>query len=242
MVRWRGQTARVLLFVFVIACIEMGGQTPSVVSPSDISDWWSLTGRQTEPVVEVQHRELADANFRIVGIDLHDFTFAKLFARLGKTHSVQRGDASTWREQACYISHSAEHPTYLIFERGEVNASFYLFSEVTAWNGQGRCTPLRKNLDNLETASGLHVGQTPEQVIGILGQPSERQKNELVYAVESKRKTEPDALARARKQHPELNEEQFHRDYGTYDLSVFVRVKFSRSKMVYLGISVAETN
>lgn len=244
MVKWRGRTTNVFLFLLIgMPNIGIGGQTPSPASPSDASDWWSLTRSQNETEArEVQHREIADANFQIAGVDLHDVTFAKVYGKLGKTPSVQRGDASTWREQACYMSPAPRRPMYLIFEHGEVNASFYLFSETIPWNGSSRCTQSEKISESVGTVSGLHLGQSPEQVVGILGQPSERRQNELVYVVESKRKTDPDALARARKQHPELSEEQFREDYATYDLTVLIRVRFARHKMVYLGVSTAETN
>jgi len=244
MVKWCGRITVGVLFLLV-GVPGIGSQTQSAVVLGDTSDWWSMTRTHNDNDTDgrnVQHREIADTNFQIAGVDLHDITFAKVYWELGKTPSVQRGDASTWREQACYMSLSAEHPTYLIFERGEVNASFYLFSETVPWSGNSRCTRSDKILETVGTASGLHLGQTAEQVVGILGQPSERLQNELVYAVEVNRKTDADALTRARKQHPELTEEQFRQDYATYDLTVLIRAKFAHSKMVYLGVSTTESN
>jgi len=233
-----------LLIVVGMAPASILSQTPSVVPASDKSDWWSTTASQSEENIEpVLHREISDKNYQIAGINLHDMELTTVYEKIGEAHSVQRGDASTWREQACYISRSSERrPVYLVFEHGEVNTSFYLFNEATPWNGSSSCTQTEKVSVATATASGLRLGMTPKQVIGVLGQPSVRKQNELVYAVEVKKKTPPDALARARQQHPELTEEQFREDYATYDLTVLIRARFSRTKLVYLGVSITETS
>jgi hypothetical protein len=232
-----------LLVVVGMAPASIHSQTPSVVPASDKSDWWSTTASQTEENIgPVLHREISEKNYQIAGINLHDMELTTVYEKIGETHPVQRGDASTWREQACYKSRSSERPVYLVFEHGEVNTSFYLFNEITPWNGSGSCTQTEKVSTATATASGLRLGMTPEQVIGVLGQPSMRKQNELVYAVEVKSLTAPDALARARQQHPELTEEQFRQDYATYDLTLLIRARFSRAKLVYLGDSITETD
>jgi len=231
--------------LLIVGLVHSGihAQAPSVVPASDKSDWWSLTASQSEENIgPVLHREISDKNYQIAGINLHDMELATVYEKIGEAHPVQRGDASTWREQACYKSRSSERPVYLVFEHGEVNTSFYLFNEATPWKGSGECAQTEKVSAATATASGLRLGMTPEQVVGVLGQPSVRKQNELVYAVEVKRQTAPDALARARQQHPELTEEQFRQDYATYDLTVLIRARFSRTKLVYLGVSVTETD
>lgn len=232
-----------LLIVVGMAPARIQSQTPSVVPVSDKSDWWSITASESEENIEpVLHREISDKNYQIAGINLHEMELTMVYEKIGDAHPIQRGDASTWREQACYKSRSSERPVYLVFEHGEVNTSFYLFNESTPWNGSSSCAQTEKVSVATATASGLRLGMTPEQVIGVLGQPSVRKQNELVYAVEVKRQTAPDALARARQQHPELTEEQFRQDYATYDLTVLIRAKFSRAKLVYLGVSITETS
>jgi len=233
----------VLLVIVGVVPASLYGQTPSTIPASDKSDWWSTTASQSEENIgPVLHREISDTNYQIIGINLHDMEFATVYEKIGEAHPIQRGDASTWREQACYKSRSSEHPVYLIFEHGEVNASFYLFNNAQPWNGSGECTQTEKVSATTATASGLRLGMTPEQVVGVLGKPSVRKQNELVYAVEVKRQTAPDALVRARQQHPELTEEQFRQDYATYDLTVLIRARFLRTKLVYLGVSVTETD
>jgi|HubBroStandDraft_5_1064220.scaffolds.fasta_scaffold40706_3 hypothetical protein len=243
MVRRHARTAGIAFLIVGLLDAGINAQTPSVVPASDKSDWWSMTASQSEENIEpVLHREISDKNYQIAGINLHDMELTAVNEKIGEAHPVQRGDASTWREQACYKSLPSERPAYLIFEHGEVNASFYLFNEATPWNGSGSCKQTEKVSSATATASGLRLGLTPEQVIGILGQPSVRKQNELVYAVEVKKQTAPDALARARQQHPELTEEQFRQDYATYDLTVLIRARFSRAKLVYLGVSITETS
>jgi hypothetical protein len=232
-----------LLVIVGMVPASLHGQTPSTIPVSDKSDWWSATASENEENIgPVLHREISDKNYQIAGINLLDMELATVYEKIGDAHPVQRGDASTWREQACYKSRSSERPVYLIFEHGEVNTSFYLFNEAKPWNGSGKCTQTEKVSATTATASGLRLGMTPEQVVGVLGKPSVRKQNELVYVVEVKRQTAPDALARARQQHPELTEEQFRQDYATYNLTVFVLARFSSAKLVYLGVSVTETD
>ena len=238
MVKRHERVTVTLLLLIGMCSVTLDGQISSGERPSDNSDWWSST-RSPEGI---QYREIADANLQIVGVNLRSDIFQTIYERLGHATVVQRGDSSTWREQVCYVDFSVPYSTYLIFEHGEVNSSFYLFSEAIPWNGRDLCARSKKPLGILETASGLHLGQTPKQVVGILGQPSERRENELRYFFEVKRKTPPDALARARVQHPELSEKQFHDDYDTYDLTVFIYAKFANSEMIYLGVSTAETS
>lgn len=231
-----------LLFMGVLGN-KLDGQAPSEVPSSDNSDWWSMT--RTAEAVEagkIQHREIADTNLRIAGVDLRNQTFAEVHKELGQTPVVLRGDGSTHREQACYVSSQSGHLTYLVFEQGEVNSSFYLFSDSGPWNGRSLCARSKRIPEIVETASGLHLGQTPDQVLGILGQPSERGQGQLLYLIEMKKKTTPEALTRARMQHPELTEQQFHADYDTYDLTVLVCAKFDDSGLIYLGVSTAETS
>jgi len=241
MTRQPGVSALGLLFLlFAAHSIGMSGQATSA---NDDSDWWSILRSPEEPIGgKFQQREIANANFRITGVFLRDYSLEAIERVMGVAPTTGRGDASTGREQACYVSSDAAHPTYLIFEQGEVNAAFYLFSETTPWNGRNLCVSSKRVSTNVRTNSGLHLAQTPEEVVKILGEPSERRGDALYYLLHVEKKTPPDQFARVRAQHPELSEKQLHDDYDRYDLTVFICAKFRRSSMVYLAVSVAETS
>jgi hypothetical protein len=243
MVRGYGiSTVGLLLLLIGLPSFRLGGQAREV-PPHDNSDWWSITGSSDEgEAVKIQNREIAVANFRVLGIDLHEDAVARLGKKLGETPIIGRGDASTGREQACYMSSEMRPPTFLIVEEGEVNSAFYLFNDATPWNGRDLCTRSKQISRTVQTASGLHLGQTPEHVIKILGKPSKRKESELSYFLRVKKRTSPDALARCRSQHSELNDKELHEDCDTYDLTVFISAKFAHSELVYLGVSTAETD
>jgi len=244
--RMKGQRILTIGAMFLAMSIPgagRGGQQPVDVPPIDHSDWWSITGQERsadEP--KPQNRELEKSNFQILGIDLNADAYAEAVKTLEFTQVVRRGDAANGREQACYVSAESKHATYLIFERGEVNAAFYLFSETTPWKGRELCARSDRVSKSIHTESGLRLGLTPAQVIAILGEPSERKANELVYFTSVKKDSSAKDLASARKEHPELNENEIKEDYGTYDESVDVHARFVHSRMTYLGVSMAQTN
>ncbi len=135
-------------------------QNPRSSAYPDNSDWWSgLNSSGSDEVVNIQERELPPATFRILGIGLSEEMFRRTAAKLGKTQIIERGDASTGRSQACYVSSKGSPKTFLIFEQGEVDFGFYLFSDSRPWNGMDRCTPSAFVSDEISIASGLHLGQ-----------------------------------------------------------------------------------
>ena len=210
--------------------------------PHDDSDWWSITG-STDDVGEmrIQDRELPRTSFRVLGVDLSEDAVTRIQRRLGQTQTISRGDASTGREQACYRS-SPEPATYMIAEEGEVNSAFYLFNEGAPWNGRELCKRSELVSGSIGTDSGVHLGQSPEQVTTILGRPSRRSQSEIIYFLSTKKETPPDAAARCRAQHPEQSPEELHEDCDVYDLTVYIRARFVHARLVYLGVSVAETD
>jgi hypothetical protein len=110
--------AGVALLIVGLVHAGIHAQAPSVVPASDNSDWWSMTASQSEENIEpVLHREISDKNYQIAGINIHDMELTAVYEKIGEAHPVQRGDASTWREQACYKSLSSERPVYLVFEQ-----------------------------------------------------------------------------------------------------------------------------
>ena len=120
--------------------------------------------------------------------------------------------------------------------------TFYLFIGGAAWEGSDRCKASKAISIDTATASGLHLGQTPSQVIAILGSPTKGSKKELIYSFLVKKKTSAEDLKEARRLHPEMNEKDFLENYGTYDLGEEIRAKFVDSKLVYLAVLKVETN
>lgn len=160
---------------------------------------------------------------------------------LGRTTIVERGDGAGGREQACFVSAGEGPKTHLIFEQGEVSYSFYLFVDGKTWTGEEHCLSSAKVSSSLATASGLRLGLGPEEVITILGTPSERRKDELTYSLHvSKRYTDKE-LEVVRKNHPEVSEEDLRKVYGYYDWSAGFECKFKNAKLTYLAVTLAET-
>lgn len=85
----------------------------------DNSDWWS----QEHPVnldnIEPKEREVSGSNFQILDITLNEQMLDNATRRLGRVETVQRGDASTGRLQACCVSADPNDKIYLIFEQDE---------------------------------------------------------------------------------------------------------------------------
>jgi hypothetical protein len=236
----------------VLICLFMplfcAGQTPTFaqVGPpgytSDNSDWWSQT--RTDDAnggVAVQKREPAASNFRILSIDLRDDDpLSKAAAKLGKAQRVERGDASAGRAQICYSS-VKDHPRiHLVFESGEVSNWFYLFADGPDWKGSNLCIKSNLVTEKLSVASGLRLGQTPAEVRAILGRPSAVIGNKIVYSYAVQKKTPDKDLDKLRQQHPELSEEELHRNYEFYSLGVYMEARFTQSKLTYLAVSKTE--
>ena len=211
----------------------------------DNSDWWSsYSGPAYQEAINAQpqEREIASSNFQVLGVELAESMFDQAAVKLGKGTLVERGDASTGRDQVCYVSAQGSEKVYLIFEQGEVEFGFYLFTGGPTWHGNDLCAPSNLVSRSTSTESGLHLGLTPAQTIAILGQPSYRRPNELIYSLHLLKKMPPELLDRLRQQHPELGDQELMKSYGEYDLWEGVHLKFVRSKLTYLTIGKSETN
>jgi hypothetical protein len=189
-----------------------------------------------------QERELASTNFQVLGVTLGETMLSHAESKLGKATVVQRGDASTGRQQVCYSSPGTPQQVHLIFEEEEVGYAFYLFTDGRTWQGVERCVASKAISQSLGTASGLHLGMTPAQVIATIGQPTKRAKNELLYAFSVRKKTSAKDLKEARERNPEMSEKDFQANYGYYDLGSGILAKFVDSKLTYLAVSKVETN
>jgi hypothetical protein len=233
-------------FLFLLLGFPLRGpatQTDDAVRLQDNSDWWSIRrNSDSDESIKPQERELARPNLQVLGVNLGETMFSRAAAKLGKAAVIERGDASTGREQVCYASPGGGGKVYLIFEKGEVGYTFYLFADGPAWEGADRCVASKTISRSLATASGLHVGQTPTQVMAILGKPTKRLENELVYSFLVKKKTSPQDLKEARERNPEMSEKDFQENYGYYDLGTGVDAKFIDSKLTYLAVSKVESN
>jgi hypothetical protein len=235
------------LWIFTVATNILPLDTAKVqtVPPGytrDNSDWWSLArtfGNEDEVIP--QEGELQDSNFQILGLKLNGETFKKAAVKLGKATVVERGDASTGRSQICYSSPGKQSKTYLIFEKGEVNNAFYLFSVGPDWKGSELCRESNLITTSLATASGLRLGQTIAQVRAILGKPGLAADDRIVYSLDFEKKTPDTDFESLRKQNPQLSQEELHRGYDYYTLGVYVEARFLSSKLVYLAISRTES-
>jgi hypothetical protein len=209
----------------------------------DNSDWWSINRRvDPDDNINPETREFSNSNLQILGIDLNDTMFTKAISRLGTTTFIVRGDASTARRQACYVSSDGRQRVHLIFEQGEVDFTFYVFFDGPVWKGSDRCLSSKRISLSLATSSGLRLGQTPEQVIAILGKPTTERKNELTYFFSVEKKTSAEDLKQARQRNPGLSEKDIRENYGSYYLNARIRARFERSKLTYLVVSKSETN
>jgi hypothetical protein len=227
-----------LLFFSALFASAQSGWSPYY---KDNSDWWSgLRTIDSDTNIKTLPREPATSNFRILEIDLGKDTFAKAKAKLGKATEVQRGDAALGRDQICYVSSDAEEKVHLIFEQGEIDFSYYLFVGGADWNGSDQCATSKLISRNLAVASGLHLGQTPAEIMAILGKPSLRRKDELLYSFMVEKKTSRKDLEQASKNNPEMSDEDFHKNYDFYTLSVGIDAKFKDNKLIYLTVSKSE--
>jgi hypothetical protein len=230
--------------------IRVKGQEKPQVAPPAKSDSYAKdeNGRK----FRVQHREVAGTNFQIAGVDLtaNEEVLTQAARIFGKVETLATGDASTFMERACYRSANEKDGTRIIFERDEVSPSFVLSSEISSWKWKTPCKRSPKISQILGTASGLHLGQTEEQVIAILGLPTRRSRNvkngrdALVYELDVKRKMTPEEVAPFLKDelklHPDLDQREYIREYGFYDLSEFIRAMFVDGKLTNLAIRWSE--
>ena len=148
----------------------------------DHSDWWSLLNeslldRQLQP----REKEMDPTSFAIAGITLDDDPLPQAMPKLGQATPVSRGDAATGRSQSCYVSSSGSRKTYLIFERGEVEYSFYLFTGGADWTGSNVCAKSRVELSDLSTPSGLKLGLSRAELESILGKPDLTEGNKIIW-------------------------------------------------------------
>jgi hypothetical protein len=242
----RNAAALSLCLFMATPVVRLYGQDKPHVAPPAKSDSFATddSGKKTR----VQHREVAGTNFQIAGVDLtanEDFQ-TQVAKVLGKVTTVWSGDASTGLEEACYRSAKVNDSTHLIFGQGEVDQSFILSSDGSAWKWKAPCKPSLKITRGLATASGLHLGQTQEQVIAILGLPTRRSQNaknerdDLEYSLEAYKRMSARELApllqNELKEYSKQELREWINKHGYY-LEVYIHAKFIKDSLTNLEVS-----
>ncbi len=223
---------------------------PAQTAPftGDDSDWWSTLAMYNHidfsaPKTHTQNRAPASSNFEIAGVVAGSDQIQKLAIGIGKTAVVERGDAANGRSQVCYTSARNPHAVHLIFEEaGEGDCySFYLFDDGPPWKGRDLCVVSPRISASLQTASGLHLGQTISQVRSILGEPSTILHDKLVYVYEVKRRSTARDLERARQAHPNISDKELHESFDFYYFDSYIEARFVDSMLTYLAVTKSET-
>jgi len=207
---------------------------------NDSSDWWSINREDPRPGnVKPSNHELQSSSFSLAGVTLGKGGVEAITARLGQAPEIERGDASTGRSQLCYTS-AANSAVHVVFEFGEDESVFYLFSGGTPWRGSKYCVQSKRVSKSLSTASGLRLGLTRSEVEAVLGHPDATTANEFVYSRQFDRKTTPTEFETMRREYPAtLSDEEAHRKFDSYSVEQYVLARFADFKLVYLAVSVS---
>lgn len=226
----------ILLVLILAASYPLNGQTARL---EDNSDWWSYVGENFgAPQIKAKNRAIGSKSLLIAGIKLGS-PFKQITAKMGPATQVERGEAATSRDQLCYTSADNPGRVHLIFEFGEVESVFYLFTGGADWKGSELCAKSKQVSMNAKTASGLRLGLTKSQVESILGKADWDQGNRLVYSREVRRKTTAKELQHFR--NPEsLSDQELHETFDFYTVDVYIEARFFDSKLIYLAVSNTE--
>jgi hypothetical protein len=235
-----------------IPIIRLHGQDKPQVAPPSKSDSFETDDRGKK--FRVQHREIAGTNFQIAGVDLalKGDLFTHILGTLGKVSTVWSGDAADSNHEACYRSAGENDSTHLIFSEGEVSRTFTLSSDGSVWKWKTPCKRSPIITRDIATASVLHLGQTQEQVIAILGLPTRHSRNvkngrdNLEYVLEVRKKKSSREIAlllqNELKQYPNLYKKAWIENNGYYDLSVDINAKFINDALIKLEVTWIATD
>jgi hypothetical protein len=216
-----------------------GPVSSQIVKMKDSSDWWSIYNEKYHaPEMKARNDDVDAKTFEIAGIRLGTDGFKEFAVKLGKATIVQRGDASTGREQVCYTSSAMAQKTYLIFEFGEDDSIFYLFTAGADWRGRGLCVRSKQVSADLRTGSGLKLGLSREQLKAILGEPDANAGDKLLYSRTIKKKSTSERFELQRKQYPEkLSDAEAHKKFDFYTVTAYVEARFTNKNLSYLAVS-----
>lgn len=205
----------------------------------DQTDWWSISNESFRQAnVKAKNENIVAGTFEIAGVDLGSDQFRKLATKMGKAPIIERGDASTGRQQVCYIAADGPVKIYLIFEFGEDDSAFYLFSDGGDWIGQRLCVRIRQVSMSLGTSSGLRLGLTRAEVEAILGKADAAFGDRSVYSREVQKKTTPAEFEKLREEYPEpLSDKVAHEEFDFHPIDMYVEARFGKSGMSYPAVS-----
>lgn len=235
----RGRRTRALLFCLLSSLLIRGTVKAQTVRLRDRTDWWSMNnGVFRREDSKARNERVASGTFEIAGVTLGSDQFGRLAATFGKAPVVMRGDASTARQQVCYESGRDSSKIYLIFEFGEDESAFYLFSDGVRWSGRQFCVTTKDVSSALATASGLKLGLTIAQVQTILGKADVAFPEKLVYFREVQEKTTPAQFKELRRDYPEqLSDRAAHEKFDYYPAQMYIEARFVKAKLEYLAVS-----
>ena len=231
-----------ILFSCLLTSLLMAQDSSKTVRLADRTDWWSVLNENFAwPNNKPQGNELAPTNFEIAGVNLQtDAPLRTVRDRFGRAVSAIRSKGVSGREQICYISERSPS-VHLVFEQGESNQEFYLFDGGEPWNGQALCAESAQVTSALRTKSGLGLGISPTEVKQVLGKPDFSSLNRFIYYRDIEKQTSGDKLAQLRTEHADLADKEFHDSYDSYDLELYIEVRFTDGKMTYLAVSKGES-
>jgi hypothetical protein len=231
-----------LILGFAFSFLLGAQDTSNTVRLADQSDWWSVLNENFYwPIEKPAGNELSADNFEIAGMKLdRDPSFRSVRNKFGRTVAASRGATSSARQQVCYLSEQ-NPPVRLIFEEGDLSLSFYLVANGQGWNGQALCAESPQVTENLRTKSGLGLGISTADVVKILGNADVSNPDRLVYEREIEQRTPNDKLTELRKEHSDMSDKDFHDNYDSYELELYIEARFTNGKVSYLAVSKTES-
>jgi len=234
----RGGTCGLMLtfLLLVPSWMTPDGQT---VRLKDHSDWWSILNENfRSPDARAQNKDIDARHFQIAGVTLGSDQVKDLEAKVGKAKRLERGDASSGREQVCYVPADDQTKIHLIFEFGEVESTFYLFVGGSDWRGSGLCAKSKQVSMSSGTASGLKLGITRDQLEAILGKPDVIIDERLIYSRKVEKRTTPEEFETLRKEYPQkLSDKAAHERFDFQTVVMYIEARFANSKLTYLAVS-----
>jgi len=205
----------------------------------DKSDWWSVNN-ENFPDLKLPPRNtgLDNRNFQIAGVDLNKLDFESVAAKLGAARLVERGDASSGREQACYVSDGNSKKVFLIFEGAEgEEGAFYLFTGGQDWTGSKLCAKSAQVSERLSTESGLKLGLSRAQLESVVGKPDLASGDRLVYSRVVKKRASPEEFERSRREYPEtLSDKRAHEMFDFFTVDMRIEARLTDSRVGYLAV------
>lgn len=243
----QGSTFLGLMAGLAFMLLPIAAQEGSHITTND-SDWWSVAAKYnlmdfSAPDANLQHRMPSLSNFEILTVSLSTEQFGAIATQLGQAQVVERGDAASGRSQVCYVSVDESPRVHLIFEQEREGSgfSFYLFEDGPQWDGDSSCLRSPRVSMNLQTASGLRLGESEPSVEAILGKPSKAFKNTLTYLYEIRKKTPPAELEKLRRRYPKFTEREFRDSFDFYFVDAYIEARFTSSGLNYLAVTKSQT-